>query len=83
MGMRCGRSLSSISATLNWSCSGWRTSSHSARQRSPSQALSSVKLPNFTLFASIQIRRRLSCTFFSTTPFSQPDATLQKSASNR
>ena len=25
----------------------------------------------------------LSCTFFSTTPFSQPEATLQKSASNR
>ena len=26
---------------------------------------------------------RLSCTFFSTMPFSQPEATLQKSASNR
>jgi len=26
------------------------------------------------------MRRRLSCTFFSTTPFSQPEATLQKSA---
>jgi hypothetical protein len=24
MGMRCGRSLSNISAALNWSCSGWR-----------------------------------------------------------
>jgi hypothetical protein len=31
------------------------------------------------LVASIQMRRRLSCTFFSTTPFSQPEATLQKS----
>jgi hypothetical protein len=31
------------------------------------------------LAASIQMRRRLSCTFFSTTPFSQPEATLQKS----
>ena len=25
----------------------------------------------------------LSCTFFSTTPFSHPDATLQRSGSNR
>lgn len=35
------------------------------------------------LAASIQILRRLSWTFFSTTPFSQALATLQKSASNR
>lgn len=28
-------------------------------------------------------RWRLSCTFFSTTPFSQPNATLQKSGLNR
>ena len=33
--------------------------------------------------ASIHTRRLLSWTFFSTTPFSQPEATLQKSGSNR
>ena len=33
--------------------------------------------------ASCQMRSRLSWTFFSTTPFSQPEATLQKSGSNR
>ena len=47
------------------------------------QALSSAKLPKRRLVASIQIRRRLSCTFFSTTPFSHPAATLQKSGSYR
>lgn len=83
MGIRWVRSCSSISATLNCSCSGWRTSSHSARHRSASQAFNSVKLPNLSLAASIQMRRRLSCTFFSTTPFSQPEATLQKSGSTR
>ena len=49
----------------------------------PSQALSSAKLPNLCCCASSQMRLRLSCTFFSTTPFSQPLATLQKSASKR
>ena len=52
-------------------------------QRSASQVLSSSKLPKRRCPASIQMRRRLSCTFFSTTPFSQQEATLQKSGSNR
>lgn len=39
--------------------------------------------PKRRVAASIQMRLRLSCTFFSTTPFSQPEATLQKSGSNR
>jgi hypothetical protein len=60
-----------------------RTSFHSARQRSPSQALSSTKEPKRRRPASIQMSRRLSCTFFSTRPFSQPEATLQKSGSYR
>jgi len=34
-------------------------------------------LPKRICRASIQTRRGLSCTFFSTTPFSQPEATLQ------
>lgn len=49
--------------------------------RNTHQALSSVKLPNLIWAAQVQMRRRLSCTFFSTTPFSQPLATLQKSGS--
>ena len=55
----------------------------SARHRVASQALSSTNEPKRCCAASIQMRRRLSCTFFSTTPLSQPKATLQKSASNR
>jgi hypothetical protein len=83
IGIRCVRSCSSISATLNCACSGCPISAHSARHRAPSQALTSTNEPKRCWPASIQIRRRLSCTFFSTTPFSQPEATLQKSASNR
>jgi hypothetical protein len=45
--------------------------------------MTSVKDPKRCLAASIQMRRRLSCTFFSTRPFSQPAATLQKSGSYR
>lgn len=51
--------------------------------RSASHALSSANDPKRLVPASIQMRLRLSCTFFSTTPFSHPDATLQKSGSNR
>src|SRR5882762_8675334 len=51
MGIRCARSCSSISATLNCSCSGWRTSSHNDLQRWPNQALSSVKEPKRCLAA--------------------------------
>ena len=72
MGIRCALSCLSTSATLNCLCSGCRTSAHSARPRSTTQALSSVNEPKRFLPASIQMRRRLSCTFFSTTPFSQP-----------
>lgn len=81
--MRWGRSNSSISATVNCLWIGCTVSDHTERHRSPSHALSSVNDPKRLLAASIQIRLRLSCTFFSTTPFSQPEATLQKSGSNR
>ena len=83
MGMRCSRSNAHISATVNCRWMGCAVSAHTDRQRSPSQAFSSVKEPKRRVAASIQIRRRLSWTFFSTTPFSQPEATLQKSGSNR
>ena len=83
MGIRCGCSSSNISATLNCLCSGWRRSAHNDRQRSASQAFNSTNEPKRRSLASIQMRRRLSCTFFSTTPFSQPEATLQKSGSYR
>jgi hypothetical protein len=68
---------------LKPACSGWLICCHSSRQRVPSQALSSSKLPQRRWVASSHTRRRLSCTFFSTMPFSQPLATLQKSASIR
>ncbi len=68
---------------LSSRCCGCGVSAHTALQRSASHALSSAKLVNLRSRASSHTRRRLSCTFFSTTPFSQPEATLQKSASNR
>ena len=42
-----------------------------------------AKLAKRRWAAACQMRRRLSWTFFSTTPFSQPEATLQNSGSNR
>jgi predicted NUDIX family NTP pyrophosphohydrolase len=45
---------------------------------SVSQALSSSNERQSICCAWIHIRRRLSWTFFSTTPFSQPLATLQR-----
>ncbi len=65
------------------SASGYASSDHSAWQRTSSQAFSSVKLPKRRCSAYCHRRRRLSCTFFSTIPFSQSLATLQKSGSNR
>ena len=81
--IKCSRSKSSISARVNCLCSGCGVSAHIERQRSANQALSSTNEPKRFVPASIQMRLRLSCTFFSTTPFSQPEATLQKSGSNR
>ena len=83
MAMSRACSCSKTSATENLLYSACRTSDHKALQRAPNQALSSMKLPNLMLAASCQMRRRLSCTFFSTTPFSHPEATLQKSGSNK
>ena len=75
---------------------GLKIDAHQSTQNSPAvayvdvykrqvsnQALSSPKWLNLCFLASDQTRRRASCTFFSTTPFSQPEATLKKSGSNR
>ena len=83
IGMSTRRSFSNISNTLNSVDSGWRSSLQQSRQRWPNQALSSSKVFHVSFWAASQMRLRLSCTFFSTTPFSHPEATLQKSASNR
>lgn len=58
-----------------WSHAGWRICCHSLTHSSANQSLSASKLEKWG--RRCQIRRRLSCTFFSICPFSQPDAGLQ------
>lgn len=59
--IKCSRSNSSISTSVNYLCSGCSVSAQIARQRSAIQALSSPKEQNRLETAYIKIRLRLSC----------------------
>ena len=64
----CGRSCSSISATLNCSCSGCRPPPMSARTGPASQALSSTKEPKLKLLRRVDPDAPLGCPARSSRP---------------
>src|SRR5271170_2221295 len=75
---REGQSQTSAIAPGCEPCGVW---AHSSRHRASSQSLSAARERKFGV--GCQSRWRASWTFFSICPFSQPEAGLQNSASNR